>query len=45
MLTNKIKWINITRGPWYKEHTRYEFVAPKKKVIPQIKKVIDNKQD
>ena len=43
MFANKIKWSNITRGPWCKEYTIYEFSAQKQKVIPQIKNVIENK--
>ena len=43
MFANKIKWSNITRGPWCKVDTRYEFIAPKQKVILQIKNVIENK--
>ena len=42
MFTNKIKWSYTTRGPWYKENTRYEFTTQKQKVILQIKKVIEN---
>ena len=27
VFTNKIRWSNITRGPWCKEDVRYEFIA------------------
>ena len=43
MITNKVKWSNITRGTWCKENSRYEYITRKTKVVPQNIRVIENK--